>query len=341
MTRQAGSGCVSMHRRPFSRAVRAPPSSSSATTAVERYRVPRWRRARRSSRIGGREVSISNPDKVYFPEPGYTKLDLVQYYLAVADGALRGAGGRPMALKRFVDGDPQGAVLPEAGPGQPARLDPDRRADVPVGPDRRRDRPRRAGRAGLGRQPRLHRPQPAPGPRRRPRPPRRAAGRPRPGARACRGRRSARSRSSAARRSRRSGWSAGRRRPGRAASTSTSGSSRAGPTPRSAGRPSPWPATSSARAPDARHVASGGRRSATASSSTTTRTPRTGRSRPPTRSGRCPTRGSRCRSAGTRSRPSRPRTFTLATVPARVRRARRRRRRDRRGASGRSRRSWS
>src|SRR6266436_3143953 len=54
--------------------------------------------------IGGREVSISNPDKVYFPEPGYTKMDLVSYYLAIADGALRGAGGRPMALKRFVDG---------------------------------------------------------------------------------------------------------------------------------------------------------------------------------------------------------------------------------------------
>src|SRR5882724_303740 len=54
--------------------------------------------------IGGREVSISNPDKVYFPEPGYTRMDLVSYYLAVADGALRGAGGRPMALKRFVDG---------------------------------------------------------------------------------------------------------------------------------------------------------------------------------------------------------------------------------------------
>ncbi len=54
--------------------------------------------------IGGREVSISNPDKVYFPETGYTKMDLVSYYLSVADGALRGAGGRPMALKRFVDG---------------------------------------------------------------------------------------------------------------------------------------------------------------------------------------------------------------------------------------------
>jgi DNA ligase D-like protein (predicted polymerase) len=55
-------------------------------------------------RIGDREVAVSNPSKVYFPETGYTKLDLVRYYLAVGDGALRGVRGRPMALKRFVDG---------------------------------------------------------------------------------------------------------------------------------------------------------------------------------------------------------------------------------------------
>ncbi len=54
--------------------------------------------------IDGIEVRISSPDKVVFPEPGLTKLDLVQYYLAVADGALRGAGGRPMVLKRFPKG---------------------------------------------------------------------------------------------------------------------------------------------------------------------------------------------------------------------------------------------
>ena len=54
--------------------------------------------------IGGHEVVITNPDKIFFPETGHTKLDLVNYYLAVADGALRGAGGRPMALKRFVNG---------------------------------------------------------------------------------------------------------------------------------------------------------------------------------------------------------------------------------------------
>src|SRR5579864_126584 len=59
--------------------------------------------------IEGREVTITNPDKVYFPRSGHTKLDLVNYYLAVADGAIRGCFGRPMALKRFpngVDGTP-------------------------------------------------------------------------------------------------------------------------------------------------------------------------------------------------------------------------------------------
>jgi DNA ligase D-like protein (predicted polymerase) len=54
--------------------------------------------------IGGHEVTISNPQKVYFPDTGYTKIDLVHYYLAVAEGALTGIRGRPMALKRFVDG---------------------------------------------------------------------------------------------------------------------------------------------------------------------------------------------------------------------------------------------
>ncbi len=54
--------------------------------------------------MAGRAVTISNPDKVFFPKSGHTKLDLVRYYVAVAEGALRGVGGRPMALKRFVNG---------------------------------------------------------------------------------------------------------------------------------------------------------------------------------------------------------------------------------------------
>ena len=54
--------------------------------------------------IGGREVAVSNPRKVLFPEAGYTKLDLVRYYMAVADGALRAAGGRPNVLVRYPNG---------------------------------------------------------------------------------------------------------------------------------------------------------------------------------------------------------------------------------------------
>ena len=54
--------------------------------------------------IGGTTVVVSNPGKVYFPRTGHTKLDLIRYYLSVADGALRGVYGRPMVLKRFVNG---------------------------------------------------------------------------------------------------------------------------------------------------------------------------------------------------------------------------------------------
>jgi bifunctional non-homologous end joining protein LigD len=52
----------------------------------------------------GREVAITNPDKVLFPAAGHTKLDLARYYLAVAAPALQAAGGRPIVLKRYVNG---------------------------------------------------------------------------------------------------------------------------------------------------------------------------------------------------------------------------------------------
>src|SRR5215475_1586912 len=58
----------------------------------------------RTLEIAGREVTITNPDKLVFPVGGHTKLDLIHYYLSVADGALRGVAGRPMVLKRFVHG---------------------------------------------------------------------------------------------------------------------------------------------------------------------------------------------------------------------------------------------
>ena len=66
--------------------------------------------------VDGREVRVSSPDKVVFPQPGLTKLDVVKYYLSVAPGALRGAGGRPMVLKRFVKGIDQEAFFQKRVP---------------------------------------------------------------------------------------------------------------------------------------------------------------------------------------------------------------------------------
>ncbi len=74
--------------------------------------------------VGGRTVKVTNPSKVYFPEAGLTKLDLVHYYLAVAPGALVGVKDRPMALKRFPDGAAGGFFFQKrAPPGRPAWVD--------------------------------------------------------------------------------------------------------------------------------------------------------------------------------------------------------------------------
>jgi DNA ligase D-like protein (predicted polymerase) len=70
--------------------------------------------------VGGHQVVLTHPDKVVFPDRdgqvGLTKLDLIHYYLAVADGALRGVAGRPMILKRFVKGIDQEAVFQKRAP---------------------------------------------------------------------------------------------------------------------------------------------------------------------------------------------------------------------------------
>src|SRR3954449_10411395 len=71
--------------------------------------------------VAGREVTITNPDKPLFPPSevhpaGLTKLELVRYYLGVADGALRGVRGRPMILKRFVKGIDQEAFFQKRAP---------------------------------------------------------------------------------------------------------------------------------------------------------------------------------------------------------------------------------
>jgi bifunctional non-homologous end joining protein LigD len=55
-------------------------------------------------KVGGREIQVSNPGKVLFPQAGHSKLDLVRYYLAVSEGALRANGGRPNVLVRYPNG---------------------------------------------------------------------------------------------------------------------------------------------------------------------------------------------------------------------------------------------
>lgn len=54
--------------------------------------------------VAGRAVRVTNPDKTYYPERGFTKLDVARYYVAVADGVLRGLRDRPTTMQRFPDG---------------------------------------------------------------------------------------------------------------------------------------------------------------------------------------------------------------------------------------------
>ena len=75
-----------------------------ATAKKETFEVP------------GGQVVVTNPDKIYFPEARFTKRDLVAYYLAVADGALRGVARRPMLLKRFPNGIKEEAFFQKRAP---------------------------------------------------------------------------------------------------------------------------------------------------------------------------------------------------------------------------------
>ncbi|MBF6212040.1 non-homologous end-joining DNA ligase [Nocardia puris] len=70
--------------------------------------------------VGERRVRVSSPDRVYFPDLGLTKLDLVQYYLSVGDGIVNALRDRPCMLHRFPKGLPGGKVhqkrLPAGAP---------------------------------------------------------------------------------------------------------------------------------------------------------------------------------------------------------------------------------
>ena len=266
--------------------------------------------------IGGREVSVSNPDKVYFPRAGHTKLDLVRYFLAVADGALAGVRGRPMALKRFVDGAEKEPFFQKRAPDNRPDWMRDRDAHVPVRADGRRDR-RRRGRPGS----RGSRTSAASTSTRTPSAPRTSTtptscASTSTRCRACPGRRCARSRSSSTRRSRPSGligW------------PKTSGSRGIHVNVRIEPR---WTYPQVRRAAlalarDVERRAPADRDLEVVEGGAPRRVPRLqperegpdGRVRL-LRAARPRTPGSRSRSAGTRSRTSSMEDFTLATVPA-------------------------
>src|ERR1700694_3955970 len=66
--------------------------------------------------VDGRQVEVTHPYKVVFPDQGITKMDLILYYLDVADGALRGVAHRPMILKRFIKGISEEAIFQKRAP---------------------------------------------------------------------------------------------------------------------------------------------------------------------------------------------------------------------------------
>jgi bifunctional non-homologous end joining protein LigD len=68
--------------------------------------------------LEGRDVQITNPEKLYFSQARISKLDLVRYYLAVAPGALAGIRNRPIVLKRYVNGAEAEAFYQKRAPSQ-------------------------------------------------------------------------------------------------------------------------------------------------------------------------------------------------------------------------------
>ena len=109
-------------------------------------------------KVGRREVNVSNPDKVFFPKRKLKKIDLVEYYLDVADCVLNHVQRRPMQMKRYPDGAEEWFFYQKRVPANHPdwletvhiKFPSGRTADFPVS--------ERAERARLDRQPRLHRP---------------------------------------------------------------------------------------------------------------------------------------------------------------------------------------
>ena len=133
--------------------------------------------------VGDRVVKVTNPDKVYFPEIGGTKRELVEYYLSVGEGALRALYDRPTHLKRHPDGVEGEAIYQKRAPVKRPDWVETVGIRFPSGRTPSDLCVTEVGRHRLLREPGDHRLPPVAGPRRRRGPSRRAAHRPRPAAR--------------------------------------------------------------------------------------------------------------------------------------------------------------
>lgn len=133
--------------------------------------------------MDGRAVRLSNPDKVYFPEKGYTKKDVADYFQAVGPGILRALRERPTTLQRFVDGVEGDFFYQKRAPKNLPDWTPTARIEFPSGLRRRRDVPHRTRSRPLGGEPGHPDLPPLAGAQGGHRPPRRTAHRPRPAAR--------------------------------------------------------------------------------------------------------------------------------------------------------------
>ena len=100
-------------------------------------------------------MRLSNPDKVYFPERGFTKVDVVRYYLSVGDGILRALRDRPTTLERYPDGVEGESFFQKRAPKNLPDWIPTGRISFPSGRHADEICPTETGRRRLGGEPRL------------------------------------------------------------------------------------------------------------------------------------------------------------------------------------------
>ena len=121
--------------------------------------------------VDGHDLAISNPDKVFFAKRGITKGQLVEYYLAVAGGALTGCFDRPSVLKRYPNGAAGPFFFQKRAPVGDAPYLRTTTVHFPSGRSAGLLVIELGGGPALVGQPRLHRHQPVAGAERRHRPP--------------------------------------------------------------------------------------------------------------------------------------------------------------------------